>query len=119
MQSSNGGTDEAFKHSHDRLLAHLASQQFVASAHALGPRGFLLGPWVAAARALAASDAEAAQNEWNLRTQARPGLKAVLSSSLVDRACVAVAEWSAVACLFWQCHASDLDGIYIPFLNLG
>ncbi|KAK9837149.1 hypothetical protein WJX81_006355 [Elliptochloris bilobata] len=32
-------------------------------------RGFLLGPWVAAARALASSEEEAAQNEWNLRTQ--------------------------------------------------
>lgn len=31
-----------------------------------------MGPWVAAARAQASNDAEAAENEWNLRTQARP-----------------------------------------------
>lgn len=47
-------------------------------AHALAHRGFLLGPWVAAARALASSEAEAAQNEWNLRTQAmRPATSTV------------------------------------------
>ena len=42
---------------------------------ALTHRGFLLGPWVAAARAMAGSEAEAAQNEWNLRTQARKPLQ--------------------------------------------
>ena len=39
-------------------------------ARVLARRGFLLGPWVAAARALASSEAEAVQNEGNLRTQA-------------------------------------------------
>lgn len=48
-------TARDLKPEHARMLAH---------------RGFLLGPWVAAARALASSEAEAAQNEWNLRTQA-------------------------------------------------